>query len=47
MRHCSGLAFSNNFAALMVFRGLQAAGSSATISIGMALDETYEIILII
>jgi hypothetical protein len=29
-----GLAFSNNFAALMVFRGIQAAGSAATISVG-------------
>lgn len=29
-----GLAFSNNFATLMVFRGIQAAGSAATISIG-------------
>jgi MFS family permease len=29
-----GLAFSNNFAMLMVFRGIQAAGSAATISIG-------------
>ncbi|KAH7342962.1 major facilitator superfamily domain-containing protein [Rhexocercosporidium sp. MPI-PUGE-AT-0058] len=29
-----GLAFSNNFTALMVFRGIQAAGSAATISVG-------------
>lgn len=29
-----GLAFSESFPLLMVFRGLQAAGSSATISIG-------------
>lgn len=29
-----GLALSNNFASLMVFRGLQAAGSAATIAIG-------------
>ncbi|KAK0121873.1 hypothetical protein ONS95_010152 [Cadophora gregata] len=29
-----GLAFSNSFASLMVFRGIQAAGSAATISIG-------------
>ncbi|RDW61323.1 hypothetical protein BP5796_11215 [Coleophoma crateriformis] len=29
-----GLAFSDSFAALMVFRGIQAAGSAATISIG-------------
>lgn len=32
-----GLAFSNSFAALMVFRGIQAAGSAATISIGIDL----------
>jgi MFS family permease len=36
-----GLAFSNNFAALMVFRGIQAAGSAATISVG-----TFKLILI-
>ena len=29
-----GLALSNNFASLMVFRGLQAAGGAATIAIG-------------
>ncbi|KAH8676592.1 major facilitator superfamily domain-containing protein [Tricladium varicosporioides] len=29
-----GLAFSNSFVALMVFRGIQAAGSAATISVG-------------
>ena len=29
-----GLAFSNNFVILMVFRGIQAAGSAATISVG-------------
>jgi len=29
-----GLAFSNNFVTLMVFRGIQAAGSAATISVG-------------
>lgn len=29
-----GLAFSNDFISLMVFRGIQAAGSAATISIG-------------
>ncbi|RDL32686.1 uncharacterized protein BP5553_09142 [Venustampulla echinocandica] len=29
-----GLAFSNSFASLMVFRGIQAAGSAATISVG-------------
>ncbi|PMD54872.1 MFS general substrate transporter [Hyaloscypha bicolor E] len=29
-----GLGFSNSFAALMVFRGIQAAGSAATISVG-------------
>ncbi|KAE9370433.1 MFS general substrate transporter [Stipitochalara longipes BDJ] len=29
-----GLAFSNNFITLMVFRGIQAAGSAATISVG-------------
>lgn len=30
-----GLAFSKDFATLMVFRALQAAGSAATISVGM------------
>jgi MFS family permease len=29
-----GLAFSNNFFTLIVFRGIQAAGSAATISVG-------------
>jgi hypothetical protein len=29
-----GLGFSNSFTALMVFRGIQAAGSAATISVG-------------
>ncbi|KAH9204150.1 major facilitator superfamily domain-containing protein, partial [Leptodontidium sp. 2 PMI_412] len=29
-----GLAFNNSFAALMLFRGIQAAGSAATISVG-------------
>jgi MFS family permease len=29
-----GLAFSNDFASLMLFRGIQAAGSAATISVG-------------
>ncbi|KUJ21783.1 MFS general substrate transporter [Mollisia scopiformis] len=31
---CFGLAFSNDFASLMIFRGIQAAGSAATISVG-------------
>jgi len=31
-----GLAFSNSFATLMIFRGIQAAGSAATISLGRA-----------
>ena len=31
------LAFSNNFALLMVFRGMQATGSAATISIGQGV----------
>jgi MFS family permease len=30
-----GLSFSPNFAILLVFRGLQAAGSASTVSIGM------------
>lgn len=29
-----GLVYSNNFASLMVLRGIQAAGSAATISVG-------------
>lgn len=32
-----GLAFSDNITLLLVFRGIQAAGSAATISIGMSL----------
>ena len=36
-----GLAFSNNFVALMVFRGIQAAGSAATISVGTFKTHTY------
>jgi hypothetical protein len=36
-----GLAFSNNFAALMVLRGIQAAGSAATISVGSFKTHTY------
>jgi len=36
-----GLTFSNNFAALMVFRGIQAAGSAATISVGTFKTHTY------
>ena len=32
-----GLALTNKFAALMVLRGVQAAGSAATISIGTVL----------
>lgn len=31
-----GLAFSNDFTYLMVFRGIQAAGSAATISVGQS-----------
>ncbi|KAE8451540.1 hypothetical protein EG329_003613 [Mollisiaceae sp. DMI_Dod_QoI] len=31
---CFGLAFSNDFVSLMVFRAIQAAGSAATISVG-------------
>lgn len=34
MRYLSGLGLSNSFIALVVLRGLQAAGSAATISIG-------------
>lgn len=33
-----GLALTNNFTALMVFRGIQAAGSAATISVGESID---------
>lgn len=29
-----GLAFTNSFTALMIFRGIQAAGSAAALSIG-------------
>jgi len=32
-----GLAFSRNFGTLMLFRAIQAAGSAATISVGMLL----------
>jgi hypothetical protein len=32
---CFGLAFSNDFVSLMIFRAVQAAGSAATISVGM------------
>ena len=34
---CVGLALSNSFPVLMLFRFLQAAGSSSTISIGKQL----------
>lgn len=33
----SGLGLSNDFVTLVIFRGLQAAGSAATISIGIYL----------
>jgi MFS family permease len=34
-----GLSFSPNFAVLLIFRGLQAAGSASTVSIGTVIGE--------
>ena len=36
-----GLAFSNNFVTLTIFRGIQAAGSAATISVGKCEIHKY------
>lgn len=39
-----GLAFSKDLVSLMIFRGIQAAGSAATISIGRAFLATFTLL---
>lgn len=40
---CFGLAFSNDFVSLMIFRAIQAAGSAATISVGRSINYRWDI----